>query len=491
MNSNYYRKCYHLMTTLQLNLNDADFQKEWARRRYLNFIQYTKPDFQTAWFHKVKAEMLEQFVHQKIKRLILCEPPRYGKTEMVSRRLPPFIFGHYPKRSVIAASYGADLASMNNRDVQRIIEDEKYYQLFPDTQLNGKNVVTTQNWLRNSDIFEIVRHGGQYKCAGVGGALTGMGGDYLLLDDPIKNREEADSFTHREKVWNWYRTVFHTRQQNSDSCILVTVTRWHEDDIVGRLLDLAKIDGEADQWVVVEFPAINHSGPSQFDSRQIDEPLWEQKHDHAKLRNIRSSLGERDFSALYQQRPSIEGGNIIKKEWFKLYHQHELPKRLDSVTISADCTFKGGPKNDYVVIGVWAKAGSQKFLIDMVRKRMTFTETKSAIKELAQKYAGYTEILIEEKANGAAIIDTLQKEISRIIAINPTESKESRLNAVAPEFEAGNVFFPAWLPWTDTVIKELLDFPQAVNDDIVDMITQYLNRIRGNSSDFLRRMTMM
>jgi hypothetical protein len=192
---------------------------------------------------------------------MLFMPPRHGKSEQGSRRLPAYIFGRKPHAAVIATSYSADLAKLMNRDVQRIIDTPIYGRIFPQTQLcNRKRTDATlsknQTWIRNSDLFEIVGHRGYYRCAGVGGGITGMGCDFGLIDDPIKNAEEAASEVYREKVWEWYVSTFRTRLSKHGQQLLI-MTRWHEDDLAGRLLQLAKSNANADQWRVVSFPAIS------------------------------------------------------------------------------------------------------------------------------------------------------------------------------------------------------------------------------------------
>ena len=252
---------------------------EKARRSLLGFTTYTYPDYQVNWHHKVLCGYLDHFVSGEIKRLMVFMPPRNGKSELVSRRLPAFILGKDPNASIIATSYTADLASMMNRDTQRIIDDDKYAELFPKTTLFGSNVRTVAkgSYLRNSDIFEVVGHKGVYKSAGVGGAITGMGCVYGIIDDPIKNRAEAESLTYRKALRDWYTSTFYTRLEK-DARVLITLTRWHEDDLAGRLLKLAQECPDADQWTVVNFPAIAEDTRHHDDTRNTGEPLWPDKY---------------------------------------------------------------------------------------------------------------------------------------------------------------------------------------------------------------------
>jgi hypothetical protein len=232
-------------------------EREIARRRLIEFTLRTCPNYQAGWFHREVATKMERFLAdvlaKRAPREMLLAPPRSGKTEIVSRRFPAWTLGKHPDLSIIAASYGSDLASRNNRDVQRVMDDPEYEALFPETKLFGENIRTVArgSWLRNSDIFEVVGRKGVYRSTGVMGSITGMGGDILLLDDPIKDAHEASSKVYRDRLWEWYTSTFYTRRAPGAG-ILIILTRWHEDDLAGRLLN----DKEGDKWNVTRFPAI-------------------------------------------------------------------------------------------------------------------------------------------------------------------------------------------------------------------------------------------
>ena len=239
-------------------MNEQELQAFWsalAKKSFKHFIRLSKPEYEFNWHHLKLIEKLQDFADGKIKRLMVFMPPRHGKSELTSRRFPAWLLGRNPRAKIIATSYAAELASSFNRDVQRIIDEPKFQELFPNTKLNGANVRTTKSWLRNNDIFEVVDHGGFYRCAGVGGAITGLGGDFLIIDDPFKNYEEAKSPTIRRKVFEWYTSTLYTRQEKNAGILLIQ-TRWHEDDLAGLLLQMQSKGGDyADQWEVVNFPA--------------------------------------------------------------------------------------------------------------------------------------------------------------------------------------------------------------------------------------------
>ncbi len=448
--------------------------QELARRSLLDFTLYTFPEYQVNWHHEILCKYLDKFVRGDIKRLMVFMPPRHGKSELVSRRLPAYILGKNPNTSVIATSYTADLASMMNRDVQRIIDTPEYAEVFPNTTLYGKNVraIAGSSYLRNSDIFEIVGHKGYYKSAGVGGAITGMGCDCGIIDDPIKNRAEAESPTYRNALWNWYVSTFYTRLEK-DAKILVTLTRWHEDDLAGRLLEAMDTEGDADQWTILNFPAVSEGDEEE---RQPGEALWPGKYPESELKKIKANLGSYEWTAMYQQQPSSPEGMLLKREWWKYYSQR--PDKFDDIIQSWDCTFKDTDGTDYVVGQVWGRIGAEKYLLDQVRARMDLPRTMQAIRNLTSKWPDARAKFIEDKANGPAVIQMLKKEVSGLIPVNPEGGKMVRAQAVSPDIEAGNVHLPNLAPWVNDFVEECAAFPNGKHDDQVDAMTQALNKLR-------------
>ena len=259
-----------------------------ARQTLLGFTLYTFPEYQAGWVHEEICQKLDDFL-DKVKRkesprLMLNMPPRHGKTEIISRRFPAYVLGRYPDTSIIATSYSSDLASRNNRDVQRVMDNNLYRNLFPDSTLSGKNSNKKDGtYLRNSDIFEVVGHKGVYKSAGVGAGITGMGGDILIIDDVFKDRQEANSPTIRDKVYNWYTSTLYTRLAPGGG-ILIILTRWHVDDICGRLL---KKDKDDKRWEVIDYPAIAiHDEPH----RKKGEALHPERYPLKELLRIKSDI---------------------------------------------------------------------------------------------------------------------------------------------------------------------------------------------------------
>lgn len=448
-----------------------------ARQTLLGFVLYTFKGYQAGWVHEEICNKLDAFFdavqRRESPRLMLCVPPRHGKSEIASRRFPAYCLGKNPDLSIIATAHTASLATRNNRDVQRIIDTEQYRNIFPDTSLFGKSVrsVAKGTYLRNSDIFEIVDHDGVYKSAGIGGGITGMGGDILIVDDVFKDRAEADSPTIRNKVWDWYTSTLYTRLAPGGGIIII-LTRWHVDDICGRILEA---DKDAHKWEVIEYPAIAEHDEKH---RRQGEALHPARYNLEYLLETKRAVGSRDWEALFQQHPTVEGGTVFKKEWFKYYTT--LPKSFDTMLTSWDMTFKDTDTSDFVVGQVWGRKGADCYLIDQVRGRWSFTETVNKFVMLTNKYPQALHKLIEDKANGPAVIDVLKHRVQGITPIEPDGGKVARAYAVTPMFEAGNVYLPnpAIAPWIGDYITELSSFPVVAHDDQVDATTQALRRLQ-------------
>lgn len=295
----------------------------------------------------------------------------------------------------------------------------------------------------------------------------------LIIDDPIKNNEEAQSQTIRDKIWDEWETTLSTRIQKGGS-VIVVMTRWHEDDIVGRLLERSPYD-----WERIRLPALAEE--NDLLGREIGEPLAPQLgyDEHwAELKKV--EVGSKVWNSLYQQRPSASEGNIFKREWWQYYDRP--PERFDKIIISWDLTFKDAKTSDYVVGQVWGKRKADKYLLYQVRDRMDFPTTLQTVKNVAYKYPKAREILIEDKANGPAVISSIKREVSGVIPINPKGSKVARAQSVTPQIESGNVFLPRYETFTQDLIEECAAFPAGAHDDICDCLSQALSRLTETRS---------
>lgn len=399
--------------------------------------------------------------------------PTHNST-LASRCFPAYVLGRYPDMSIIAASYSADLASRMNRDVQHIMEDEPYADLFPSTKLAR---LGDRGAVRTSDMFDVVGHNGVYRSAGVGGGITGLGCQIAVLDDVIKDRASADSPTVLQSVFDWYTSTLYTRLAPGGG-IIVMNTRWSTQDLSGRLLE-AQAKGEGDEWRVINFPAI---AEQDEEHRKKGEALHPERYPLEALERIKAAIGTRDWEALYQQHPVPDGGAIFKDEWLqRTWLPKDLPARFDAVIMSWDLSFKGNDASDFVVGQLVGRHGADYYILDQLRGRWSFTETVAQVKELAERARVRfprvaPRILIEDKANGPAVIDALKHEVSGIVPVEPDGSKEARAHAVTALFEAGNVLLPdrSLAPWVDEYRLELTRFPSGAHDDQVDATTQAL-----------------
>lgn len=437
-----------------------------ARKGLSYFTLHTKPDYLLGWVHKEICDELDRFLQdvadKKSPRLIITMPPRSGKSELVSRRFPAFALGRNPELQIIATSYSSDLSQRFNRDVQRVIDDEKYFDLFPNTRLSNSRVRTDSrgSYIRTSDLFEIVGHAGAYRSCGVGGGITGQGADILIIDDPIKDRAQAGSKTIRDSIWDWYTSTAYTRLSPGGG-VIVMATRWHTDDLIGRLIQRM---GEGDTFRIVNYPAIAEHDELH---RKAGEALHPERYPLSTLLQIQKTIGSRDWEALYQQHPVPDGGALFKLEWSRRWTATSLPPEFDHTLMSWDMTFKDSKNSDYVVGQVWGKKGPNFYLLDQVRGQWDFVKTKEMVRVLAHKWPRVVRKLVEDKANGSAVISELKSTVSGFVPITPTESKEARASSVTPYFEAGNVFIPedSAAPWVPHYVSELLEFPAGSHDD--------------------------
>lgn len=449
-----------------------------SRTNLMAFVKTTMPSYKIGWVHREICGRLMEFLvkveRSESPRLILTMPPRHGKSQLVSKHFPSWCFGVDPDISFISCSYGDDLSKRVNKDVQRIMDNPVYRRIFPQTCLSTKRNAGGYNMaMRTMDLFEIPGYDGSFRSTGVGGGITGMGCDILCIDDPFKDRKSADSPTVRETVWDWYTSTAYTRLSPGGG-VLVTVTRWHEDDLVGRLLDAMKQEG-GDRWTIINYPAIaEHDEPH----RKKGEPLHAERYPLEMLLRIKSNIGSYDWGSLYQQHPTPRGGGVFKRKWIR--HWTTMPKVFDRVIQSWDFTFKDTANSDNVSGQVWGQVGANFYLLDNDTARMDFVSQVRAMQRMSSKWPDALEKVVEDKANGPAIISALGSRIPGIVPYNPRGSKTARAYSVSPLFEAGNVFLPPMdeeHPWVKRYVDELLAFPNAEHDDQVDSTTQALDTL--------------
>lgn len=394
----------------------------------------------------------------------------------VTETFPSYFMGKNPERRVIEASYGDILAQrfgkLNRQKVSEFGEE-----LFNIRLSKEKSSMTE---------WDIEGHAGGMLSVGIGASLSGFGCECLIIDDPVKNAEEAASETYRNKVWNEWQMTLSTRL-HPEARVIVILTRWNEDDLAGRLLA-----DNSDEWDIVSLPAVAEE--NDLLGRELDEPLWPEHGYDAKWAEAQKNRsGSQAWASLYQQHPSPLEGGLVKRFWWQYYRQMPELSNFQEMIQSWDCAFKdekasksGAP--DYVVGQVWGRIKANKYLLDQVRDRMSFPETIQAIRSLSAKWPMARAKLVEDKANGPAVISTLRNEISGLIPVNPQGGKIVRIQAVSPDIEAGNVYLPdpSIAPWIHDYVEELSAFPNGANDDMVDSTSQALFRLGSMKSMLIR-----
>lgn len=448
-------------------------QRELARRHLLDFTLYTYEDgdYQANWHHELLCDYLDRWVAGDIKRLLISMPPRHGKSELVSRRLPAYVLGKDPDAEVMTAAYGADLARRFNRDVQRIIDSPKYRNVFPDTQLNSKNIRTTAQgtWLRNADIFEVVGRRGVYKCAGVGGGLTGMGFNYGIIDDPVKDAKEANSQTMRQSVWEWYTDVFWTRQA-PDARILLTMTRWNMDDLAGRILDTLSQD-DSEEWTVLTLPALLENDSHPDDPREHGEALWNERYPPEWLEKARAN-NSYSFAALYQGKPVPHGDVLFDTAQIEILDH--APK-CNTIVRFYDLAVTAKKHSDYTV---GLKLGITKdediIILDVYRVQKRMPDVEKDIVQTAAIDGREVRIRFEAEKAGIVQLDyLLQRPEMRGYTVDkkpPVGDKYTRAQPIASRVKAGKVKLIRG-SWNRAFIDELAVFPMGAHDDQVDALS--------------------
>lgn len=452
---------------------NLELEKRASRENLNDFCKYTFPEYEENWHHKLINDKLTDWAYGRIPYLIIEEPPRHGKSEAVSRRLPGFCLGINPDEMIVSASYSADLANRMNVDVQRIIDNPLYSELFPKTNLGGMNEHKNGKWKRTDRFFEIVDNKGSYRSVGVGGGITGMGLTKGIIDDYCKNAEEALSDVYREKVWQWYLSTFFTRLEKNAS-ILITATRWHEDDLIGRILN----SEHGDRWEIIKLKAIREDEDLDYDPRKPGEALWPNKYPINKLAEIKTAIGSKNFISLYQQMPTASEGEIFKRKWWKFYD--ELPPDKGQMIIhSWDTDFGKNAATSAGIFGCLCQSGL--YLTGIYDESLEFPQLDNQVR-LEHNLNPCHACLIEDKASGQSLIQVLRQEtLIPVIPINPVTDKIARAHSESPFVEAGNVYLPRE-PWVKRFIDIMSLFPNIKRKDIPDAFTQLIKYCRNLST---------
>lgn len=403
----------------------------------------------------------------EIRRLIINVPPRSLKSLCASVALPAFLLGNDPAAQVICASYGQDLADKLARDTRTVMQApwfaDTFGQRLAAARPSAQEIATTAHGFRLA--------------TSVGGVLTGRGGDYLIVDDPLKP-DEAVSDTQRQKVNDWFDGTLSSRLNDKQrGCIIVIMQRLHEDDLVGHLL-------ERGEWEVLSFPAIAEA-EQVFEirtpfgvrrhRREVGDVLHPAREPLAVLDALRTSLGAYNFAGQYQQSPRPFGGGMIKEEWFSSYTAETRPVAFERIVQSWDTASKATELADYSVCTTWGATDDDRYyLLDVFREKLEYPDLKRAVIALHTRWQPRT-VLIEDKASGIQLIQDLRYDgLSAVTPYTPQAEKIMRLLAQTPTIEQGRVYLPDQAAWRAAYLHELTSFPKGKNDDQADSTAQAL-----------------
>ena len=448
----------------KLKIKKLEFNvQEQSQKKFLAFVRNVWPEFKEGTHHKIIAKKFEDIASGKLKRLIINMPPRHTKSEFASFLFPAWFVGQNPKAKIMQTTHTGELAIRFGRKVRNLMDTQEYKKIFK-TQLQPDSMAAGR--------WETLQ-GGEYFAAGTGGAVTGRGADLLIIDDP-HSEQDALSDTALDSAYEWYTSGPRQRLQPGGAIVIV-MTRWSVKDLTGKLM---KKQGEpkADQWEVVEFPAILPS----------NKPVWPGFWNIDELESVKASLSAAKWNAQWQQSPVSQEGSIIKREWWQMWEEETMPE-LEHIIQSYDTAFSKKETADYSAITTWGvfypKANNvpHLILIDAKRGRWDFPELKKiAFKEY--KYWEPETIIIEAKASGTPLTHELRQLGIPVVNYTPSkgQDKHVRVNSVAPLFESGMIWTPE-TRWSDDVIEECAAFPYGDHDDLVDSMTQAVMRFRqGN-----------
>jgi predicted phage terminase large subunit-like protein len=484
-------------------------RREKARRHFLDFCGYVDKRYPTEARHlKLLAEKLEQVAEYVLSggtrglgRLMVFMPPRYWKSNTCSQKFPAWLLWKDPEKRIILASYGADLATEHSGKVRDLIEGERFKNIFG-SRSSLETPVEINEDKRSAQAWALQNQSGGMISAGVGGAIVGKGGHLLILDDPFKNREEAESDTNRKKVVKWYRSSFYTRQEDGGAIVII-MTRWDQEDIAGALLADSVGDQVADQWEVVFLPAIAleqtdyPSTPEQFNEyllrgtyipyggdqlgRHPGEPLWPEKHDEAQLKKIAANIEDFEFISQYQQMPRLAVGGFLDDDDFKIIDQAPDTARWYSYI---DLAMGESQTSDFNASGACALVGENLYIRDVmqerdleniflpdVRARMLSPRERGTVWGVED--VAFQKLVWKDFIKDPALIDR------EILPVTPRGDKVERARTWRRRAKAGRVYLVRG-PWNKTFIRQAASFPKGRHDDMIDFVSGCVQMIASD-----------
>jgi predicted phage terminase large subunit-like protein len=460
----WHRRWAHKYTAIQ----ELERRRQ-AAQHLLPFVCLFQKDYLPGWFHQLLCQKLDQFIldvqAKKSPRLIVQVPPRHGKSTIVSRCLPAFILGQRPDWEVICASYNQTLADLFGREVRDLLNDPIYRDLFPDTTLDAST---------NSVSYVRTTSKGSYAATGVGGALTGMGAHIMVIDDPIKNAEEANSETVREAIWNWYTTTARTRIAPGGGMILV-MTRWHEDDLAGKIITSTLDNPDAAGWEILSFPAI---ATEVEPYRDVGEALHPERYDLKELGQFRAELGPRAWSSLFQQDPSPDEGLFFERAWIKRRAAPSLTDKHDAIWyIATDFAIGEKETNDFTCLLPFAShADGSITFASPVYARLNAFDIVERLCDMIERYKPKS-VAVENMHVTKTLGPLLQKRMrerklhTHIWTGQPHRDKQARASGVRGRMQQGLVYFVPGSDVDNLIESEVVPFPTGKHDDFVDCMS--------------------
>lgn len=451
-----------------------------ARDDFMTFVKFTSPDpedpndidrsrYKDAKHHCAIAKVIEEVERGEIQFLILTMPPRHGKSELVSRRLPAWYLGRHPQENVVVATYNDDFAKDFGADVRGIIQSHTYKQVFPEMKLQRGG--TAKDRLQTTK-------GGMSTFVGLGGSLTGRGAHCLIIDDVIKSNEEARSKSYRDRAWDWFTKVALTRRMGR-KLVIITFTRWHEDDIIGRLTDSSNEHYShqlAKKIKIIDLPAI--AGPDDPLERAEGEALWPDGPDKFDL-DFLSDLQSVDplgFEALYQQRPSVADGVLFRREHVRFYDPADLPEGLRIYCASDHAVTTNQRSDSTVLLKVGVDKQNNIYLLDCWWRKARTGEVVEAMLQMAGDGESPLVWWAEKGHISQSIGPFLRKRMEEtstfvnVVEVPPIGDKEQRAQSIAARMAMGYVHFPRDKPWVTPAVEQLMSFPNGKHDDFVDTL---------------------
>jgi predicted phage terminase large subunit-like protein len=499
-----------------------------AQESFLGFVRLHHPQWDIPGFHLDLIHKLDLFEKDQlgVNNLLVTMPPRHSKSTYSTVLFPSYYMARDPRRFVMSCSYNAELATGFGREIRQTVENNLTAQAFPNFVLNAR-LTAADSWRTES--------GGLYNAVGIGGTTSGRPANLLIIDDPIKAREDAESMTQRNKTWNYYTSALATRLQpthdNRPAKQLVILTRWHPDDIAGRLMETD--DWHEGRWEHINYQAIttevrhtrvlrtelppdhplfvdptraedegathpagDPAHPASDPAAQaaqaaqaahdpyttltetVEHPLWPERFPLAELKR-RQRLNPHDFASLYQQEPFVRGGNLIRSSWWRSYPSDLNPTNLQTLIIAIDTAFKRNESADFsVALTAGMDATGDIYIVDVLRLRLDYPDLKQRLVTLNNRWRGrgLRGLYIEDKASGQSIIQDLKRGTGMaVIPYKVRGDKVARVQSVLPLIEGGRVHLPESAPWLDQFIEETQTFPTARHDDQVDALAMALD----------------